>query len=230
MRRRTFAYFTASLLACALFAAPAFASDDVSQGGDSVTQEPPVTQAPPSTPPPSTTPAPTTSTPTPTTTVTPTSTTPTTATTTPTTTTTTPTTTTTTTPLVPNGAVATDDGDALLNSLLDSSADDCDDGTCDVPTGPEATLGTGVGPAVLGSRRYGGGLPYTGIEDTPLPLLLAVITILGGITIYRYTLTRDRFAIYRSSLPRTKVRGYDSGYGWALSRLVSRNHLSSGDE
>jgi hypothetical protein len=125
--------------------------------------------------------------------------------------------------------VTEDDGDALLNSLLDSSADDCDDGTCDVPAG-DATLGTGVGPGLVAARGFGGGLPYTGPGDQALPLLLALIMVLSGITIYRYTSAREKLSMFEASLPKSKVRGYDSGYGWALSRMVSRSHLARDDE
>lgn len=125
-----------------------------------------------------------------------------------TTTTTTPTTTTTTTPTstatgIPGGSLPDiPENDACITSIAA-----CDD----LPVG-----GEGVGP----SPAYGaGGLPFTGIEDFILPLLLGIVALLGGVIAYRYATVRERLArMIRASQERAANRRV-TGYTWALHNM-----------
>lgn len=128
---------------------------------------------------------PTTSTPT---TSTPTTSTPTTSTPVTTTTTEVPVTTTsvpTTTSSVPTTTTTDPITDACVVDCIPAAEDACSGANC-VPIG-----GAGGVPATYGAGR---GLPFTGIEDMVLPLLLGLVVLLGGVVAWRWAQLREAVA------------------------------------
>lgn len=131
------------------------------------------------------------------TTTTPPTTTPTTTTTTPTTTTSVPTTTTTTT--VPTTTTTTTvptttTTDPTVPTTTDTDTPcvvDC------IPTNQECTAGASCIPSAGGgvpTAVGSGALPFTGIEDMVLPILMALVVVLGGVVAWRWAAIREAVA------------------------------------
>ncbi len=69
---------------------------------------------------------------------------------------------------------------------------------CDLPDVCEAGDECSAGADVLGKSAApaavagAGALPYTGIGDVLLPILLGAIGLMGGVVLYRWAFVRDR--------------------------------------
>ena len=116
---------------------------------------------------------------------TPTTSTPTTSTPTTTTTTTVPTTTTTTTVPTTTGVPTTTD------TVTDTCVVDCIPDADDCVAGADCLPHAGGGiPTAVGA----GALPFTGIEDMILPLLMGLTVVLGGVVAWRWAQIREAMA------------------------------------
>lgn len=79
------------------------------------------------------------------------------------------------------------------------------------------SAGGGIPHAVAGAGV--GALPFTGIEDTIAPLLLALVVVLGGVVAWRWAQLRESVAIDASRARRLPAQDLaQSGYGAAIRR------------
>jgi hypothetical protein len=74
------------------------------------------------------------------------------------------------------------------------------------------SVGGGIPTAVAGA----GALPFTGIEDTIAPILLALTVVLGGVVAWRWAQLRESVAIDASRARPLPAREARSGYAAAL--------------
>jgi hypothetical protein len=90
-----------------------------------------------------------------------------------------------------------------------------DDPSCEMGTG--AVAGQGVAPVVAG-RGYGGGLPYTGIEDFVAPIFIAIMALVGGVAVWRNAGFQERVRAARD-YARRYDRETQTGYAYALENI-----------
>lgn len=86
------------------------------------------------------------------------------------------------------------------DGTVDTLACAAGDATCSAD-GPAVKAG---GPAVAGAGRAA--LPFTGIEDVVLPILIGVIGLMGGVVMYRWAFVRERLTRMRAGVHQYRNR------------------------
>lgn len=128
-----------------------------------------------------------------------------------TTTTTTPPATTTTTPTPVATTTGMPNVDIPTNDPCIDDIAACDD----LPVAGEG-VGPGVAAPVVGAGRA---LPFTGIEDWVLPILMGLVALLGGVTAYRYASVREGLGRAMRAAQERKARRRVTGYTYALDNM-----------
>jgi hypothetical protein len=117
---------------------------------------------------------------------------------------------------VPVTAVTTTVPGTGIGDDIDACVADCIPVAADTCMNCIPSAGGGIPHAVAGA----GSLPFTGIEDTIAPLLLALVVVLGGVVAWRWAQLRESVATDADRARPLPAREARSGYAAAIRRNV----------